>query len=89
MYQDDDDVLQYVWQNDSSAWQGPTSDDALGSADKGTDIVCLTEQAWDDKKVALKNQTDMNRCFFQRGEVLWQVLYDGKVWQDLGPVPLT
>ena len=77
-----------MWQNDSSSWQGPSTDEVLGDADDGTDIVCLTEQAWDGVKVTLKSKTDMNRCFFQRDEVLWQVLYDGQTWQDLGPVPL-
>lgn len=81
--------MQVVWQNDSSGWQGPETYPALSGADKGTDIVCVTQAAWDDANVAISSATDMNRCYFQSEYKVKEVLFDGKDWKDLGFLPIT
>jgi len=81
-------VLQVVWQNDASGWQGPQTFPALADADKGTDIACLIQATWDYTGIALSAATDMNRCYFQSDGKVKEVWFDGKDWKDLGYLPL-
>jgi hypothetical protein len=89
LYQDDDGVLQVVWQ-DGDDWQGPKTYNALGNAEIGTDIECLTQGSSASVGVQVSVQQDMNRCFFQeRGTGrLKEVWFDGDQWKDEGYVPL-
>ncbi|KAI1498284.1 hypothetical protein F5X99DRAFT_394188 [Biscogniauxia marginata] len=89
LYQDNDGVIQMVWQADSSGWQGPQTFDALGGALKGTDIACLTPGAFPRAELGVSREQDMNRCFFQvdSGRVK-EVWYDGSDWIDVGIVPI-
>lgn len=89
VYQDDDGVLQVIWQNDTSGWQGPQTYTALDGADKGTDIACVTQAVWDEKKVTISSATDMNRCYFQSGGRVKEVWFDGRKWKDLGYLPIS
>lgn len=82
-------MLQVIWQDDSSGWQGPKTYSALAGADKGTDIACLNQAAWDQVNVKLSTATDMNRCYFQSGGKVKEVLFNGKAWKDLGYLPIT
>ncbi|KAK9421591.1 hypothetical protein SUNI508_05521 [Seiridium unicorne] len=89
LYQDEQGVIQVVWQ-DGDDWQGPETYDALGNAEFGTDIECLTQAAWDQDHVQVSREQDMNRCFFQdRGtRRVKEVWFDGTEWKDEGFVPL-
>jgi hypothetical protein len=89
LYQDDEGAIQVVWQ-DGDDWQGPKTYDALGNAEIGTDIECLTQAAWGSGPVPVSRDQDMNRCFFQeRGTgKLKEVWFDGDEWKDEGYLPL-
>jgi hypothetical protein len=89
LYQETNNDIYVVWQDDASGWRGPTSYPALAGADPGTDIVCLTMQAWDASGVDLSALTDMNRCYFQAGARLKEVWFDGATWHDQGFVPMS
>lgn len=83
------DIL-VVHQNAQGPWRGPASDEALADADLGTDIACLTQQAWDGVGVNLSSQTDMNLCWFQAGGgKLKEVWFDGADWHDRGFLQLS
>ena len=74
-----------VSQNGQGAWKGPTSNPVLAGADLGTDITCLTMQAWDAVQVNISSLTDMNLCWFQAGGgKLKEVWFDGATWHDKG-----
>lgn len=88
LYQDEDGVLQVIWQDDESGWKGPQTYDALAGADTGTNIACVTQAAWDQNKVTISTATDMNRCYFQSGGKVKEVWFDGKNWNDLGFLPI-
>lgn len=89
LYQDENGVIQVVWQ-DGKTWNGPQTYDALSNAAMGTDIECLTQGAWNDANVAITKEQDMNRCFFQEkgSGRLKEVWFDGTDWKDQGYVPL-
>ncbi|KAH9999558.1 hypothetical protein F4779DRAFT_631289 [Xylariaceae sp. FL0662B] len=65
LYQDEEDVIQVVWQDDDSGWKGPQASDALRGAIHGTEIACLTQGAYDTVNIPVPREQDMNRCFFQ------------------------
>ncbi|CAJ2500885.1 Uu.00g037380.m01.CDS01 [Anthostomella pinea] len=89
LYQDDDGVIQVVWQDNVTGWQGPTTYDALSGALKGTDITCLNAGAYAQAGVMISREQDTNRCFFQvDGGRVKEVFYDGQNWVDVGIVPL-
>ena len=88
LYQDDDGVLQVTFQNEDTPWKGPRTYPALAGADKGTDIACLSQAAWDATSVNVSDSTDMNRCYFQSGKKLKEVRFDGSEWKDLGTIPM-
>ncbi|KAH8196427.1 hypothetical protein TruAng_009414 [Truncatella angustata] len=90
LYQDDDGVIQVVWQDGDDGWRGPETYDALDGAEVGTDIKCLTQGSWDAVSVQVGRGQDMNRCFFQEKGTrrLKEVWFDGNEWRDQGFVPL-
>ncbi|KAI1106692.1 hypothetical protein F4804DRAFT_330108 [Jackrogersella minutella] len=52
LYQGGDGSIQVVWQDDDT-WKGPETYDALGSADNGTYIACLTPGAYDKASIGI------------------------------------
>lgn len=89
LYQDDDDVIQMVWQDDNTSWKGPQTWDAFNGADAGTDITCVTAAAWDAKDVEITSNDNLSRCYFQVSNQVREVSYDGSDWTDLGYLPIT
>ncbi|KAI1213830.1 uncharacterized protein F4807DRAFT_202174 [Annulohypoxylon truncatum] len=87
LYQDDSGIIQVVWQDDDS-WQGPETYDALGSANNGTDIACLTPGADNAANVGISKDQDMNRCFYQTKLGIKEVWFDGSNWNDEGILPI-
>ncbi|KAI0022972.1 hypothetical protein F4780DRAFT_730896 [Xylariomycetidae sp. FL0641] len=86
LYQDDMNVIQMVWQDDSLGWKGPRTFEALDGSIPGTDISCLTAGAVDGE---ISPEQDMNRCFFQiSGGKVKEVRYDGTDWQEVGIIPM-
>ncbi|KAI1388184.1 uncharacterized protein F4822DRAFT_443340 [Hypoxylon trugodes] len=72
--------------NDGSTWNSSTV--ALGGADAGTDIACLTESLWGGDNV-LSSRYDMSRCYFLSSGQIREVLYNGTGWEELGNIPLS
>ncbi|ORY66051.1 uncharacterized protein BCR38DRAFT_172269 [Pseudomassariella vexata] len=90
LYQDALGTVQVVWQDDDSGWKGPETYDAISNAEKGTDITCLTQAAWDARRVTVSKEQDMNQCFFQEKGTrrLKEVWFNGTDWNHVGYVPL-
>ncbi|KAK9420617.1 hypothetical protein SUNI508_06357 [Seiridium unicorne] len=89
LYQDNSGTIQVVWQDDTSGWKGPSTYDAFDNADNGTDITCLTAAAWDASGHEVTSNQNMNRCYFQVGNKVREVYYDGSNWNDEGYLPIT
>ncbi|KAK6070677.1 hypothetical protein SCUP515_08286 [Seiridium cupressi] len=89
LYQDNSGTIQVVWQDDTSGWKGPSTYDAFDNADNGTDITCLTAAAWDASGHEVTSNQNMNRCYFQAGNKVREVYYDGSNWNDEGYLPIT
>lgn len=89
LYQDDSGKIQVVWQDDTAGWKGPSYYDAFAGADNGTDITCLTAAAWDAAGVEVTTNQNMNRCYFQVGNKVREVYYDGSNWNNQGYLPIT
>ncbi|KAF2998099.1 hypothetical protein E8E14_004578 [Neopestalotiopsis sp. 37M] len=89
LYQDSDSIIQVMWQDDDSGWKGPSTYDAFNDADAGTDITCVTAAAWDAVNVEITTNNNLSRCFFQVGNQVREVSYDGTDWSDLGYLPIT
>ncbi|KAI1093503.1 hypothetical protein F5B19DRAFT_449621 [Rostrohypoxylon terebratum] len=87
LYQDNNGIIQVVWQ-DGDSWQGPETYDALGSANNGTDIACLTPGADDAANVEISKDQNMNRCFYQTQLGIKEVWFDGSDWHDEGILPI-
>ncbi|KAI2470068.1 hypothetical protein F4781DRAFT_392239 [Annulohypoxylon bovei var. microspora] len=87
LYQDNDGVIQVVWQDDGT-WKGPETYDALGSANNSTDIACLTPGADNAANVGISKDQDMNRCFYQTNQGIKEVWFDGSEWHDEGILPV-
>ncbi|KAI0898597.1 hypothetical protein F4806DRAFT_458932 [Annulohypoxylon nitens] len=87
LYQDNNGVIQVVWQ-DGDSWQGPETYDALGSANNGTDIACLTSGADEAANVGISKDQDMNRCYYQTELGVKEVWFDGSDWHDEGILPI-
>ncbi|KAI8960761.1 hypothetical protein F5Y11DRAFT_349181 [Daldinia sp. FL1419] len=89
LYQDDDGIIQVVWQDDDTGWKGPQTYDALDGAETGADIACLTPGAYEPGNVDISRSQDMNRCFFQvGGGKIKEVWFDGANWISVGVVPI-
>lgn len=97
LYQDEEDekkpgtgAIKQVWTDDSEKWQASTPK-ALLNADMGTDIACLTPATSNDTYAAplyLAAQSNLTRCYFQRGGWVVEVLQNGTDWTETGLVPL-
>lgn len=88
LYQDDDGIIQVVWQDDDTGWKGPETYDALGDAEKGTEIACLTAGVYGAANI-LSREQDMNRCFyFHVNGGVKEVWFDGDNWNDAGIVQI-
>ncbi|KAI1083358.1 hypothetical protein F5B20DRAFT_529699 [Whalleya microplaca] len=89
LYQDEEDVIQVVWQDDASGWKGPQTFDALSGAIPRTELACLTPGADEAMNIPITREQDMNRCFFQvSGGRVKEVWFDGSNWNDVGIVPM-
>ncbi|KAK6948285.1 hypothetical protein Daesc_010050 [Daldinia eschscholtzii] len=89
LYQDEDETIQVVWQDDDKGWKGPETYDALKGAAKGADIACLTPGAYDPANIGISREQNMNRCFFQVGDgKVKEVWFNGDDWISVGIVPL-
>ncbi|KAK3324895.1 hypothetical protein B0H66DRAFT_511144 [Apodospora peruviana] len=91
LYQDESDAIRQVWTDDSKTWQ-QSSPKVLETADKGTDISCLTPAASNNtyaEPLYVWPQSNLTRCYFQRGGG-WvaEVLLNGTDWVDLGNLPM-
>ncbi|KAM7217454.1 hypothetical protein V8F06_007203 [Rhypophila decipiens] len=83
--------IKQVWTDDSESWQMSTPK-ALQNADWGTDIACLTPATSNDtyaEPLYLNYQSNLTRCYFQRGGWVVEVLQRGNDWAEMGQVPLT
>ncbi|ETS73886.1 hypothetical protein PFICI_14832 [Pestalotiopsis fici W106-1] len=89
LYQDDDGIIQVMWQDDESGWKGPSTYDAFNGADMGTDITCVTAAAWDGSGIEVTSNENLSRCYFQVSNQLREVSYDGTDWTDKGYLPIT
>ncbi|KAI1843451.1 hypothetical protein JX265_013333 [Neoarthrinium moseri] len=89
LYQDKSGTIQVVSQDDTTGWKGPQTFSAFDNADNGTDIACLTPAAWDEAGVEITSNQQMNRCYFQVGNKVREVFYDGSKWNDEGYLPIT
>jgi len=89
LYQDETGIIRVVWQDTDGPWKGPETFPALDGADSGTDIACVTQAVWNAVGVTLGPVSDLNRCYFQSGGRIKEVIFDGTTWQDLGFVPGT
>jgi hypothetical protein len=85
LWQDPSGIIQVSWQDDDSGWKGPSAFPALSGADNGTEIACLTPNAWPLSNLQAKY--DMSRCYFQASGLLKEVLYNGSDWTVIGNVP--
>ncbi|TLD32949.1 hypothetical protein PspLS_00741 [Pyricularia sp. CBS 133598] len=76
--------------SDTGDWSGPTTDAVFDGADANTQLACVTAGVadWAGIKFPLKQNNDMNSCFFQRDGALKHVLFDGSRWVDKGFVPM-
>jgi hypothetical protein len=80
LYQDEDGVIRYVYQDDDSGWKGPITDDAFNGADNPTKIACCTGASMADPAIPLSSSSSLSYCFFQVGRKLRYVHYDGSRW---------
>lgn len=83
-------TVQIAWQDGSAdGWKGPVTDPVFDGADNPTQLACVTAgSTGGDATVPLQAKDDMNRCYFQVGGALKEVLYDGSEWTDLGFVKM-
>ena len=89
LFQAANGTLQMVWQDDdANGWKGPQTFAALDGADKGTDIACVTQTAWNLVDVWLRTVSAINRCYFQSQGAVKEVWFDGQDWHHLGFVPM-
>lgn len=70
-------------------WKGPVSDPVFKGADVPTNIACLTAAGspGGDSTISVPlevGKNDMNRCYFQVGGAVKEVLWNGQGWVDLG-----
>ena len=86
LWQDPSGAIQVNWQDDETGWKGPRTYPALGGADNGTSIACLTPNMWPITN--LQPLWDMSRCYFQAGGFLKEVYFNGWDWVALGNVPM-
>ncbi len=90
LYQDDSARIKQVWTDDSKTWK-TSSPQALATADQGTDISCLTPAASNDTygdALFVAPQSNITRCYFQRGGWVVEVQQNGTDWVDLGKLPM-
>lgn len=90
LYRTEDGTISYVWQDDDSGnWKGPKTDDVFKSADKGSQITCLTLAADVEVKVKLRSDTESCRCYFQDGNGdVNEVHFDGRGWKSMGKLSI-
>ncbi|KAH8895493.1 hypothetical protein GQ53DRAFT_856145 [Thozetella sp. PMI_491] len=74
--------------NNGVSWDGLYTDDIFADADVPTQIACLTpgltgSGTGSTAKVVLQSSTSINRCYFQVGGAVKEVLYDGNKWQEV------
>ncbi|KAI0885487.1 uncharacterized protein GGS22DRAFT_187771 [Annulohypoxylon maeteangense] len=85
LYQDANNKIQCVYQDDANGWKGPQE---VGDADAGTDIACLTETVLDEpEQVLLSEQTDMRRCYYQYNGAIQEKRLTSSTWIDGDTIP--
>ncbi|KAH8898027.1 hypothetical protein GQ53DRAFT_803106 [Thozetella sp. PMI_491] len=90
LYQDETASIKQVWTDDSQTWQS-SSPAALAVADYGTNIACMTPSASNDTygiPLDITPQSNLTRCYFQRGGWPVEVQLNGTDWVDLGRLPM-
>ncbi|KAI1462609.1 hypothetical protein F4805DRAFT_471922 [Annulohypoxylon moriforme] len=86
LYQDEDNKIQCVYQDDANGWKVPQE---VGDADPGTDIACLTESVLDEpQQVLLSEQTDMRRCYYQYKGAIQEKRLTSSTWIDGDTIPM-
>jgi hypothetical protein len=75
------------WLNDAAGWKGPATFDALGGADNGTEIACLTPSI--TPGTVMVGAYDMCRCYFQvKGKVREVQMNGSNNWAVVGDLPM-
>ncbi|OCK74086.1 hypothetical protein K432DRAFT_364028 [Lepidopterella palustris CBS 459.81] len=85
LYQDSAGMINVIWNNDASGWQGPETFPAFNDADNGTSIACLTQAAF-FTDTPLQSNSPLSRCYFQVNGALREVRLDGSDWEIVGDV---
>lgn len=82
-----------VYLDNDSTWT-TTQPSALGNADNGTSIACLTmpisQEGTDSEALDLEvASNEVARCYFQRDGLVREVVLSGTDWVEIGSIPLT
>jgi hypothetical protein len=88
LYQSDDGIIRFMYQNDDAGWNGPFFDPVFDGADNPTKIACCTGAAMGDPAIPLSSTSSLSYCFFQAGRKLKHVHFDGSRWTDKGFVAI-
>ncbi|KAF6799601.1 hypothetical protein CSOJ01_12378, partial [Colletotrichum sojae] len=76
---------------DSSSWK-TTKPEVLRGVDPDTDIACMTmattHRDSSQSEVPLEGLSGDTRCYFQRGGLVREVVFNGAGWVDIGNVPI-
>ncbi|CAH0056252.1 unnamed protein product [Clonostachys solani] len=90
LYQDGSDIKQ-AWINNDNGWQ-ISSPKLLQGADRGTHIGCITPAVWKSDRTfsekLLAEESDLSKCYFQKGGKLFEVRLEGKDWVDLKEISI-
>lgn len=93
LYQEESLRISMVYLDNDSTWT-VTQPSALGDADNGTGIACLTmpisEEGTDSEALELEiASNEVARCYFQRGGLVREVVLSGTDWVETGSIPLS
>lgn len=76
---------------DSSSWK-TTKPDVLKGVDPDTDIACMTmattHRDSSQSEILLEGLSGDTRCYFQRGGLVREVVFNEAGWVDVGNVPI-
>lgn len=92
LYQDESLRISMVYLDNASTWE-TTQPSALGNADEGTNIACLTmpisQRTADGEALELEGvSNEIARCYFQRGGLVREVVLSGTDWIETQTIPL-
>ncbi|KAH7308009.1 hypothetical protein B0I35DRAFT_442650 [Stachybotrys elegans] len=89
LYLDENNDIQQL-SNDGGGWT-PSSPEVMRGVDEGTDIACINRVFEDLDPQFFEPpppETNLARCYFQRGGHVVEVQLQSDVWVDLGIVPI-